>query len=79
VTGATGELGGVIARTLADRGADVALHYHSNADKAAELCAEIDGMGRRSCAVQGDVSDRESVWPCAARLKTRWALQTSSF
>jgi 3-oxoacyl-[acyl-carrier protein] reductase len=61
VTGATGELGRVIARTLAERGADLALHFHSNATKAAELCAEIDGMGRRSFAVQGDVTDRESV------------------
>jgi 3-oxoacyl-[acyl-carrier protein] reductase len=61
VTGATGELGRVIARTLAERGADIALHYHSNADKAVELCVEIMGMGRRSHVVQGDVSDRESI------------------
>jgi 3-oxoacyl-[acyl-carrier protein] reductase len=61
VTGATGELGGAIARTLAERGADIVVHYHSNATKAAELCTEIDSMGRRSFAVQGDVSDRESV------------------
>jgi 3-oxoacyl-[acyl-carrier protein] reductase len=61
VTGATGELGRVIAHTLAERGADIAVHYHSNANTAVELCAEIDGMGRRSLAVQADVSDREAV------------------
>jgi len=67
VTGATGELGHVIARTLAERGADIALQYHSNANKAAELRAEIDGIGRRSFAVQGDVSNRASVAAmCAA-------------
>lgn len=67
VTGATGELGRVIVRTLAERGADIALHYHSNADKAAELRAEIDRMGRRSFAVRADVSDRASVASlCAA-------------
>ena len=61
VTGASGELGRVIAHTLAERGADIAVHYHSNANTAVELCAEIDGMGRRSLAVQADVSDREAV------------------
>jgi 3-oxoacyl-[acyl-carrier protein] reductase len=61
VTGATGELGRVIARTLAECGADVAVHYHANADKAAELTAEIEGLGRRAIAVRADVSDRESV------------------
>ena len=33
VTGATGDLGRVIAMTLARCGADVALHFHSNAGK----------------------------------------------
>jgi len=61
VTGASGELGRVIARTLARCGADVAVHYHANAGKAAEVATEITGMGRRALAVQADVSDRESV------------------
>jgi 3-oxoacyl-[acyl-carrier protein] reductase len=30
VTGATGELGRVISRTLATCGADMAIHYHQN-------------------------------------------------
>ena len=34
VTGATGELGRVITRTLADCGARVAAHYHQAADQA---------------------------------------------
>jgi 3-oxoacyl-[acyl-carrier protein] reductase len=61
VTGATGELGPVIARTLAECGADIAVHFHSNEVKAAELTAEFIGMGRRALAVQGDVSCAESV------------------
>lgn len=61
VTGASGDLGRVISRSLAACGADVAVHYHSNVDSAASLVAEIEGMGRRALAVQGDVSDRESV------------------
>ena len=61
VTGATGQLGRTIARILARCGADVALHYHQNADMAATLQAEISGTGRRAVAVQADVTDKASV------------------
>ena len=37
VTGATGELGRVMCRTLADSGADVAVHYLKNETAAAAL------------------------------------------
>ncbi|WP_221032503.1 SDR family NAD(P)-dependent oxidoreductase [Actomonas aquatica] len=57
ITGATGQLGRVMALTLAKAGADVALHYHGNATKAAELQAEIEALGRRACTVQADVAD----------------------
>ena len=61
VTGATGQLGRVMVRTLAECGADVAIHYLQNADKAAALKAEVEAMGRRAIAVQADVSDKGSV------------------
>ncbi len=61
VTGATGQLGRVMVRTLARCGADVAIHYHGNADRAASLKAEAEGMGRRAVTVQADVTDRASV------------------
>ncbi len=61
VTGATGELGRVMVRTLAQAGADVAVHYHSNEAKARQLCEEVAGMGRRSMAVQADVAELDSV------------------
>ena len=61
VTGATGQLGRVMVRTLASCGADVAIHYLQNADKAAALKAEVEAMGRRAIAVQADVSDKASV------------------
>ena len=61
VTGATGQLGRVMARTLARCGADVAVHYHKNADMAETLCAEIAAMGRKAVAVQADVADKEAV------------------
>lgn len=61
VTGATGELGRVIARTLARCGADVAVHYFQNAQRAETLCAELASMNVRACAVQADVGSRESI------------------
>jgi 3-oxoacyl-[acyl-carrier protein] reductase len=61
VTGATSELGRVMARTLAECGADVAVHYFKAADKAAALAAGIGAMGRRTCVVQADVTKNDEV------------------
>lgn len=61
VTGATGQLGRTMARTLAGCGADVAVHYHKNRDKADELCAELTRLGRRAVAAQADITDEASV------------------
>jgi 3-oxoacyl-[acyl-carrier protein] reductase len=62
VTGATGQLGRVMARTLARCGADVAIHYNRNQAKADELCAELHDLGRRALPVTGDVGDRAAVF-----------------
>lgn len=61
ITGATGQLGRVMARTLAEAGADIIVHYHGNEAKANELKAEIEALGRACCTVQADVTDFESV------------------
>jgi 3-oxoacyl-[acyl-carrier protein] reductase len=61
VTGSTGQLGRVMARTLARAGADVALHYHTNADKAEELRGELAALGVRALAVQADVTRQDEV------------------
>lgn len=61
VTGATGELGRAMVRTLADCGADVAIHFHKAADKAASLQREVRAKGRRACVVQADVSQRGDI------------------
>lgn len=61
VTGGSGNLGRVMVRTLAECGADVAIHYHQNKAKADELHAELTQMGVRSLAVQADVTDQDSI------------------
>lgn len=62
VTGATGQLGRVMVRTLATAGADVIVHYNQNKAKADELCAEVETMGRKAIAVQADITDKDSVF-----------------
>ena len=61
VTGASSDLGKVMAVVLAQSGADVALHYHHNRERAEKVGAEITALGRRFCLVTGDVSDETSV------------------
>lgn len=66
VTGASGELGRVMARTLAECGADIAVHYGKSREPALALVAELRAMGRRAEAFQADITDAASV----AALKT---------
>ena len=61
VTGASGELGRVITRTLADCGAVVAIHYHQGKDRGVSLLDELNAKGYRCMTVQADVADEKSV------------------
>ena len=61
VTGASGELGRVIALTLARCGAEVGLHFHRNRAGAERVAADIARLGRRTCLLEGDVSAAEAV------------------
>ncbi len=61
VTGATGDLGRVMVRTLASCGADVIIHYIRKTDKAAELTEEVLSMGQKAMAVQADITSQPSI------------------
>jgi len=62
VTGASGELGRVIARTLAEAGADVAVHYRGALEKAEATAETVRAAGRRTMIVQADITDQDSVF-----------------
>lgn len=62
ITGATGQLGRVMAKTLAKAGADIILHYHKNEEKANALAEEIRALGVRCFAVSYDVGELNSVF-----------------
>jgi 3-oxoacyl-[acyl-carrier protein] reductase len=61
VTGASGHLGQVIAKTLANSGADVAVHFHRNEAAAQILQESISALGVRCFNVQADITDFTSV------------------
>lgn len=60
VTGGSRGIGRAIALALAGAGADVAINYTRHPDDANEAVAEIEALGRRAAAYQGDVSDPAS-------------------
>jgi len=61
ITGASGQLGRVMAKTLASCGADIAAHYFKNKEKADEIVQDIINTGVRAIAVQADITDEASV------------------
>jgi 3-oxoacyl-[acyl-carrier protein] reductase len=63
ITGASRGIGAAIARTLAARGADVAINYHSRRDAAEQVAADVRALGRRAGVYQADVGDEAA---CAA-------------
>jgi NAD(P)-dependent dehydrogenase (short-subunit alcohol dehydrogenase family) len=69
VTGAGTGIGQGIAMALAEMGADVALHYSRSAEGARAAVAQIEALGQRAIAIQGDlgvVADCRRVVDAAA-------------
>lgn len=62
VTGATGQLGRVMALTLAECGADVVIHYMHNRTQAEALLAEVAALGVRGMIAQADVTEEAAVF-----------------
>ncbi|MDD9922660.1 MAG: SDR family oxidoreductase [Boseongicola sp.] len=69
VTGAGKRLGRAMALYLAERGHDVAVHYHSSSADADNVVAQIEAMGRKAVAVGADLTveaDMQALVPAAA-------------
>lgn len=71
VTGATGQLGRVMVRTMAQCGADVVIHYNSNEEKANALLKEIQTGGGRAAIARADVTDFSSILRMRDELQER--------
>ena len=68
VTGGSGQLGRCIVRSLAECGADVAIHYYHNQKQAEELAAQIKKTGRNSDVFQADITDEQSIYEMRDRV-----------
>lgn len=60
VTGGSRGLGKEMALSLAKKGIDVLLTYHSKIDEAQSVVAEIEKIGQKAVAVQLDVAESNS-------------------
>ncbi len=61
ITGASRGIGRATAIEAARQGANVAINTFHDADEAAAVVAEIEALGRRAIAVDGDVAQPESA------------------
>lgn len=61
VTGGSRGIGRAVSLRLAREGADVAVVFAGNREKAEAVVGEIQEMGRRAVAIQADVSQAEQV------------------
>lgn len=68
VTGGSRGIGKAIALELAREGADVAVIYNGNKERADEVCQEIIKLGQKAEAYQCDVSDFEKVGQIVAEI-----------
>ena len=69
VTGASRGLGRNTALAIARRGGDVIVTYHSRADEADAVVAEIEAIGRKAAALQIDVGDVDTFPGFVGRLE----------
>ena len=63
IAGGAKNLGGLIARQAAEAGADVAIHYNSDASRgdAEETLAAVRDAGRNGVVIQGDLTDPANI------------------
>jgi 3-oxoacyl-[acyl-carrier protein] reductase len=69
VTGATRGIGRAIALELARRGADIAFNYAKSAEAAEALRTEIESLGVKAIASQGDVASTEGAATMVKQVK----------
>lgn len=68
ITGASRGLGKNAALALAKAGVDLIITYHSKADEAAAVVAEVQWLGRKAVAIQLDTSNVSSFADFSAQL-----------
>jgi len=72
VTGGSGDIGRAIAEALAASGADVAVSYLGEADRAAAVVEAVRRAGRQGHAVQLDQRDPKSIDLCLEKVMSHF-------
>ena len=67
VTGGSAGIGRVTAIEAARHGADVAINYLGHDEGAASAVAQIEALGRRAIAIEGDVADARTATDFVSR------------
>jgi len=61
VTGGSRGIGAAIALVFAENGADVAITYNKSPERAGDIVASIEKLGRRALAVKADSAEAEAA------------------
>ena len=67
ITGASMGIGRACAIELARQGANVAINFRSQTEKAQEVAQQVQALGRKALLVQADVADQQAVEQAVAR------------
>lgn len=73
ITGGARGIGKATALKLAAAGSDIALVYYNSSDEAQKLVKEIQSLGRKAVAIQGNVADHHSVKEVFAQFKEHFS------
>jgi len=74
ITGGARGIGKATALKLARAGSDIALVYYNSSDEAHYLVKEIEGLGRKAVAFQGNVADHHSVKEVFSQFKEHFPI-----
>lgn len=72
ITGGARGIGRATALKLASAGVDIAIVYYNSSDEAQVLVTELEALGRRAVAIQGNVADHQSVKEMFAEFKNHF-------
>lgn len=71
ITGSAKGLGRRTALELASNGCDVAINYVTSREEAEQLVRDIEALGRRSCAIQGDIAKADDAERLVSAVENR--------